>query len=232
MALQAFTGVMTAQQIVKRADRLAGNPNLYLNDAGTEDLTAFGYQALQEILDHLALTKDWGWNTEVLNFQISSRITVLPTNFWRVQFGDALYVISSDGNRHKFILADAESFYDRVVPTVAGKNVPNMGYIDHASGLLTVNVTPDVSYLAEFHHQPWEPALAAISAKPWFPYSRHLVYELASDLCAEEDDDRAGGYQQLAAKLFSDIRQGDPTKTPAQVAKMNPRYYRPPVRFN
>jgi hypothetical protein len=227
VALSAFSGVRTAQEIVSRAERLSGSPGLNLDPtSGAEVLTAFAYVSLQDILDHQNLTKDFGWNAETLNFQVSSRLTTLPTNFWRIQFADPIWVIGPDGSRNPFALLDAPTFYARVTPTVAGTAMPRMGYIDHSTGVLTVNVAPDKAYIVEFHHMPWEPALASIAAKPWFPYSQYLTFALTAELAEHEDDDRAQLYEQKASALLHDIRHGDPARAVSSTVPYDSRYYR------
>lgn len=232
MALDAFGGVLTAQQLVAAARRRAGSPDLHLNPDGSEDLNAPAYVELQMLLDHLALAWDWPFARVAVSLSLTARATVLPHQFWRVSINDPLWIVDCNGNRTRCPLADEGTFFNTISTPSEVMGRPEKFWIQKSSQTLFVDPKPDQTYLGEFHFQPWQPPLDDITSKPWFPWSEYLVSALAVKLCLNQDDSRADKEALLAVTLMKAIRgslseQGERTAT----VQLSPLVYRRPLQL-
>ena len=234
MALDAFGGVLTAQQIVAAARRRAGSPDMHLDDAGNETTDAPAYVELQMILDHLAMAWDWpfGRVARTFNIAIGDRTTELPTDFWRVSFDDPMWLVDCDNGRSRLHNADEGVFFDRLGVTGLSLARPTQVFIQKSSGLIFVDPIPDQVYAIEVHFQPWQIPLSGTDSKPWFPWSEYLVSALATKLALTQDDSRSAQEAALASKLMKEIRHSisDQGERIANV-QLNPQFYRRPIRL-
>ena len=240
MALAAFTQSLTAQQIVRQADQEAGSPGLYLNTSGTEDLTAPAYVRLQALLDHEAQSGDYPFRNDRLTITVSSRLTTLPSDFWRATFPDARIYdqagnalplrILGEGDFHA-ILTDAST--STGMPTAAGVML-NRGSAQAGTpeGVLIVEPAPDGPYQVELPYQPLSLPLGTISSKPWFPYSLYLIKALACELFVNQDDTRMVPVAMERDRLKREIQrtQHGPGMRNARLG-MSPSVFRPVVRL-
>lgn len=239
--LAAFTQSLTAQQIVKAADQEAGNPGAYLNTAGTEDLTAPSYVKLQALLDDLALTGDWPFREDVYTLSVSSRSTGLPPDYWQLGPSSAFWVDPLTNARTPVRVLPREDWHANVLPSEYGRGVPTSLFIGKnqgaagggtPAGVVMVNPAPITSGLLELHYPPLPVALAAITSKPWFPYSLYLIKAVATELLIAQDDQRAVGVAQERERLFSRIRLSlSDGGSRQRTIKLNPDLYRPPLRI-
>lgn len=232
MALSAFEGVATAQQIVAAALRHAGSPDLHLDSNGNETLDAPAYIELQWLLDHLAMAHDWPFTRTALSVPILSRENPLPATFWRASVDDPLWLVSCDGTRSRVHLDDEGEFFSALPGTGSPEGTPTRFWIQKSSQTLFVDPVPEQAYVGEFHFQPWQVPLSAIDSRPWFPWSEYLVAALAVKLCLNQDDSRAAAEQLRADKLMKEIRHSlsDQGERTSQV-RLNPNVYRRPLRL-
>jgi hypothetical protein len=232
---------LTAQSIVRAADREAGDAGLYLNAAGSEDLTAHAYVKLQVILDQLALSGDWPFRHDALTIQVAGRSTGLPSDFWQATFSGVVWIDPDSGNRQPIALVDARHFHEHIRPSTQTDGPPdracimkNMGAADGGTPSATLLVDPvwSTTYLVELHYSPLAIPLAATSTKPWFPYAHYLIKALAVELLTLQDDARAIGVAQERDRLYREIRQsqGDPGQR-ATTIRVSGRTFRNPVRI-
>lgn len=232
MALDAFQGVLTAQQIVAQARRRAGSPDLHLDTGGNETLDAPAYVEFQMLLDTLALTWDWPFARVGKDIVLQGRITDLPTEFWRISIDDPIWILDCDKGRSRLHLADEGVFFDRLAVTGQSAGRPTLGFIQKSSGQLYVDPVPDQTYSAEVHFQPWRIPLGAIDSRPWFPWSEYLVEMLGAKLALTLDDSRAASCAAVATELMKGIRRSlnDQGERTAQIT-LNREVYRPPIRL-
>lgn len=242
--LAAFTtNNLTAQAIVKAADREAGNAGLYLTDAGTETLAAPAYVKLQAILDHEALSGDWPFRMDATTLTIpaNTRTVGLPSDYWQAPFTECWWIHPDTGHRTQIRLQDRRGFHDHLMPTGDGKAPPleamiakNQGAADGGtpSGVVMVNPVWDRSYLLELHYSPLAIPLAAITTKPWLPFSLYLIKRLVAELFSDQDDQRMLVATAQADKLKRDLKLA--SSDPGQRARSIPvsaDVFAPPVRI-
>lgn len=241
--LDASAGSLTARQIVMLAERKANNPGLHLTtngvEPGTTDYTtnpildAPAYAYLQILLDQLALTQTFTFTRTALDFNITGRHNDLPPSYWRVGFADPCWLVSdgAENDRTKFFLLDAEQFHNRFQDGIAGR--PQWGYINRATGVITVDPEPDAAYILELHFYPWQPALAAITERPWFPHSQYLVNALLCDLYLTTDDQRWQIANSERSTLMKQIKgsMGDSTDRASKILQLDPAMYPTPVEL-
>lgn len=225
MALDPFSGVQTARQIVATAEGLANYPGKNLTANGNEGsdssptpgdapFTALAYVILQNHLDHLALTQNFTFTRTALDIDITARNNNLPTinngasiGYWRVGFSDPAYIVSNDNTqRSPFYMLDVKQFHDRFQDGIIG--TPQFGYINRAEGTITVDPAPDQVYTLELHFYPWQPGLADVDARPWFPYSEYLVQALLYYLYYQDDDSRRQDAKQNMMEMMKQIKGG------------------------
>lgn len=235
------TSNLTAQAIVRAADREAGNPGLYLNESGSETLAAHAYVKLQVLLDQLALSGDWPFRHDALSLQIASRTTALPSDFWQATFSEAFFTDPNSGDRRPVRLVDSHTFHDRMRPSTQTDAPPeiacimkNQGAADggSASGVVMVDPVWSTAYFLELHYSPLAVPLAAIGSKPWFPYAHYLIKALAVELLTHQDDARGVAVAQERDRLYREIRQsqGDLGQRPTQI-RWSRDVFRTPVRI-
>lgn len=242
--LAAFTtNNLTAQAIVRAADREAGNPGLYLTDAGSEAITAPAYVKLQAILDHEALTGDWSFRADATSLAVTAgtRTVSLPSDYWASRFNTFWWIDATTGHRSPLRLYDREAFHDEILPSGDGHGTPyavcvvkNQGAAEggSASGVLMLNPVNQSAGLVEVHYAPLADPLAAISEKPWLPHGLFLIKRLVAELLSDQDDQRAVIAFQVADRLKREIRQS--AADPGQKAKrfpLSPDRFVPPVRI-
>ncbi len=248
MALDPFTGQMSARQIVATAERLANNPGHHLNENGDEGsstgpgeapFNALAYQMLQNHLDFLATTETFTFTRTALNINITALINDLPTinngasiGYWRIGFSDPAWIIGPDGGRDRFTFLDAEQYHSMYEDGITGQ--PLYGYVNRAAGTLAVFPPPDAEYNLELHFYPWQPGLLDIDAKPWFPYSEYLVQALLYNLYFVQDDTRRMDAQQNMAMMMRKIKgsMGDERDRASMTLQLDPLVYHRPMRFN
>lgn len=231
---------LTAQAIVRAADREAGDGGLYLDSAGAENLTAHAYVKLQVLLDQLALSGDWTFRKDALSLQISSRSTALPSDFWQASFTDAFMIHPTSGDRRPVRILDSEAFHRQLRPSTQCDAPPevcclvkNQGAANGGatpSGVLMVDPVWSTTYWLELHYSPLAIPLAAITTKPWFPYAHYLIKALAVELLTMQDDPRAVGVAQERDRLYREIRmsQGDVGQRPRQMRWSRDVFRTPP----
>jgi hypothetical protein len=239
--IAAFTQVLTAQAIVQAADREAGSPGLYLTSAGTETLAAHAYVALQSLLDHLAQAWDWPFRNDALSLQVSTRTTELPSDYWRATFNGAFLVDPITNRRYPLQLLGSQEFHEGLIPAEEGTGRPSSVQIIKNSGsatggsphgVLYTDIVPDRTYFIELHYSPLAVPLAAITTKPWFPWSYYLIKALAVELFVHQDDNRRADVAAERDRLFRDIRRS--LSEPGQRAnrvRYNTSVFRDPVRI-
>jgi hypothetical protein len=249
MALDPFSGQMTAAQIVATAESLANNPGKHLNAAGDEGSSigatgeapfdALAYMILQNHLDHLALTETFTFTRTALDITIDARINELPTinngasiGYWRIGFSDPAWIVGTDGGRQRFYFLDAQQFHDVFQDGIIGK--PIYGYVNRSAGTLTVDPAPDTAYTLELHFYPWQPGLLDIDARPWFPFPEYLVQALLYYLYYAQDDTRRNDAKQNMAIMMKQIKggMGDERDRASMTVQLDPLVYRTPMRFN
>lgn len=240
MALDPFSGVQTARQIVATAEGLANYPGKNLTANGNEGsdssgdapFTALAYVILQNHLDHLALTQNFTFTRTALDIDISARNNNLPTinngasiGYWRVGFSDPAYIVDSAGNRSPFYLLDVKQFHDRFQDGIIG--TPMYGFVNRAAGTITVDPAPDnAGYTLELHFYPWQPGLADVDARPWFPYSEYLVQALLYYLYYQDDDTRRADAQANMQRMMKEIKgsTGDERDRPGTL-ELDPMFH-------
>lgn len=234
MALDAFGGVATAQQLVSLARRRAGSPDLHLDTSGNETLDAPAYQELQFLLDNLALAWDWPFKRIILalSIPVGTRTLTLPHQFWRVSINDPMWIVDCNGNRTRCILSDEDVFYDHITTPAEVRGRPLRFNISKQAQLITFDPPADQQYAGEFHIQPWQVPLSDISDRPWFPFSEYLVSALAVKLCLNQDDSRAEAEAAMATQKMTEIRrsiseQGERTAT----VQLSKEFYRKPLQL-
>jgi hypothetical protein len=233
---------LTAQAIVRAADREAGNPGLYLNASGSEGIDAHAYVKLQAILDDLALSGDWPFRQDATTIQIQGRTTSLPSDYWHATNANLYWIHPDTGNRLPVRLVDRETFHGMIRPSTQTDGPPelacivkNQGAADGGSsptGVIMVDPVWSTNYWLELHYSPLAVPLAATSSKPWFPYTHYLIKALAVELLTHQDDQRAIGVAQERERLYAKIRQsqGDPGQRPRHLG-FSRDVFRPPVRI-
>lgn len=240
MALAAYTQSFTAQKIVREADRDAGSPGLYLDNDGNETLAASAYVKLQAILDHEALTADNVFRNDRLTITVSSRLTTLPSDFWRATFqnariydqaGNALPLrILGEGDFHA-ILTDAGT--STGMPEAIGIML-NRGSAQAGTpeGVLIAEPSPDRAYQVELPYQPIATPIGAITARVWHPGSLYLIKALACDLFVNQDDTRMVPVAMERDRLKREWQrqQHGPGMRNARLG-MSPSVFRQPVRL-
>jgi hypothetical protein len=233
---------LTAQAIVRAADREAGSPALYLNASASEALDAHAYVKLQMILDQLALSGDWPHRYDATTIQIQGRTTSLPSDFWHATFSDLYWIHPDSGNRLPVRLVDRHVFHELIRPSTQTDGPPeiacivkNQGAADGGSsptGVIMVDPVWSTNYWLELHYSPLAIPLAAITTKPWFPYAHYLTKALAVELLTHQDDQRAIGVAQERDRLYREIRQsqGDAGQRPRAIG-FSRDVFRPSVRI-
>lgn len=240
--LDPFSGVQTAQEIVRTAEQLSNYPgknftalgNEGSDSSGNAPFTALSYVVLQNHLDHLALTQNFTFTRTALDIDISARNNSLPTinngatlGYWRVGFSDPAYIVSQNGQRSPFYLLDVKQFHDRFQDGIIG--TPLYGYINRANGTITVDPAPDnAGYQLELHFYPWQPGLADIGSRPWFPYSEYLVQALLYYVYTANDESRRADAAQKMAVMLKEIKgsTGDERDRPGQLT-LDPTVHTP-----
>lgn len=238
--LAAFTQSLTAQAIVKAADREAGSPGSYLNDSGSETLAAPGYVKLQAILDHEALTGDWPFRFDAITVAVTGRTTGLPSDFWNTTFAEAYYIHPTTGERPAVRIVDRQTFHQTMRPSNQMDGPPeqacivkNQGAADGGSpsGVVMVDPVWTTHYVLELHYSPLPIPLAAITTKPWLPHSLFLIKRLAAELFSDQDDPRVGTALAVAQALKDEMTsaKADAGQRP-KLLRMNPDIFVPPRR--
>lgn len=239
--LAAFTQSLSAQSIVRAADREAGSPGLYLTDAGSEGLTAPAYVKLQAILDHEALTSDWPFTMDSVTIQITGRTTALPSDYWNAAFVECWWIHPTTGDRDTVRLMDRREFHDGIRPSNLMDGPPeracvvkNQGHAAGGStptGVIMVDPVWSTHYLLELHYSPLSVPLAAITTKPWLPHSLYLIKRLVAELYSDQDDQRAVLATQMADRLKRDMKMAsDPGQRPRSI-RVSPDCFTNPVRI-
>jgi hypothetical protein len=241
MAQAAFTQTLTAQQIVHQADDDAGSPGKYLDPLTSgETLGAPAYVRLQSLLDHEAQSGDYPFRNDRLTISVSSRMTVLPSDFWRATFPEA-WIYDSGGNRVSLRIMGEGEFHARLSDASKGTGQPmactvmlNHGAAQGGTGqgVLLVEPSPDRAYQVELPYQPLSLPLGTILSIPWFPYSLWLIKALAVELFINQDDTRmiAVGAERDRLKREIQRTQHGPGMRNAQLG-MHPNVFRTPLRF-
>lgn len=242
MALDVFSSVLTAKQIVTLAERLCNNPGLHLTPSGIEPdgtpdnllVDAPAYATLQIILDQLALTQTFTFTRTALDVTIASRHNDLPPNFWRVGFADPAFIYSNTPavyDRQQFFLLDAQAFHRRFQDGQIGR--PEVGYINRESGVLTVDPAPDQLYTIELHYYPWQPALADVDSIPWFPSSKYLLNDLLCTLYLHDSDQRYAIADKERKELMKQVKgsMGDSTDRASLQVELDPSFYHRPIEL-
>lgn len=232
MALDAFGGVMTAQTIVRVARDRAGNPSKHLDPSGTESLDAIAYLEFQAILDSLALDYDWPYARVIRTLSLAEgqRTVQLPHEFWRISFDDPAWILDGCGGRRRIHLDDEGGFFQAISAPGAqvASGTPVRFWIHKQNQALYLEPVPNRGMELEFHFQPWQIPLDAITSKPWFPHSEYLIAALAAKLNLGQDDARAASEDTLAERLLARARNatGDQGDRRAEL-KLNPTRFRP-----
>jgi hypothetical protein len=253
MALDPFSSVFTAKQIVTLAERRVNNPGLHLTPSGLEPgggtgdyatypmVDAPGYAELQMILDELALVKNFTFTRTAVDFNITARINDLPTlnngssvGYWRIGFSDPAWLVSTTSNvndRSRITFLDAEQFHSRFEDGITGR--PEIAYINRSNGTIIVDPAPDGPYIMEVHCYPWQAALATIDSRPWFPNSAYLVEALVEKLAFHQDDMRrqeaAQNKMMMMKRLVSSL--GDERDHASTKIELDPTYYSTPMEL-
>ena len=248
MALDPFSGVATAQQIVTLAERRANNPGLHLCPTGIEPdgttgetiMDAPAYAELQMILDQLCLTENFTFTRTAIDFAIDARINDLPAlnnganiGYWRIGFSDPAWIVSNADSteRSRVLFLDQEAFHARFEDAITGR--PTVAFINRANGTIIVDPAPDVAYTMEIHCYPWQAALALPSSRPWFPFSEYLVEALLCKLYMAKDDSRQQAAAQNRDMLMKKIKRslGDERDHASARLTLDPLFYRRPMEL-
>jgi hypothetical protein len=240
MAVAAFTQTLTAQQIVRQADDDAGSPGKYLDVTGVESLTAPAYVRLQALLDHEAQSGDYTFRNDRLTITVSSRVTTLPSDFWRATFPEA-WLYDSAGNRQPLRIMGEGDLHAHLSDASKGTGQPsacgillNRGAAQGGTpeGALLVEPAPDRAYRVELPYQPLALPLGTITSKPWFPYALWLIKALAVELFVNQDDTRMMPVALERDRIKREIQrtQHGPGMRNAQLG-MHPTVFRTPLRF-
>lgn len=241
MALAAFSQSFTAQQIVQQADRDAGSPGLYLDSTGVESLTAPAYVRLQALLDHEALTADNVYRNDRLTITVSSRLTTLPSDFWRATFPEA-WIYTTAGVRLPLRIMGEGDFHSVLTDASQSTGMPeaigfmlNRGAAQAGTpeGVLISEPSPDRAYQVELPYQPVATPIGAITARVWCPYSLYLIKALACELFVNQDDTRMGPVALDRERLKREMQrsQHGPGMRNARVG-MSPSVFRPVLRIS
>ena len=240
MALAAFTQTLTAQQIVHQADDDAGSPGKYLDASRNETLDAPAYVRLQALLDHEAQSGDYPFRNDRLTISVSSRLTTLPSDFWRATFPEA-WIYDSSGDRQPLRIMGEGDLHAHLSDATKATGLPlacgvmlNRGAAQGGApqGVLLVEPAPDRAYLVELPYQPLALPLGTITSTPWFPYSLWLIKALATELFINQDDTRMLPVAAERDRLKREIQrtQHGPGMRDAQLG-MHPNVFRTPLRF-
>lgn len=232
MSLNAYSSGKTAKQIVDDCERAARYPQLNLDPGtGAEPVdgslrNAPGYRYLIDTLKESFTLFDWPGTQKAQTLQITSRSQSLPSDFWRLQFENGLFLLL-DNSRPQLENCTRERFFATMTDN-ANTAQPIKFYIDRTkTGSLFVDPIPDRTYLGELHYFALTAEINSINDVPVFPYDMYLFWALLEKYYLDQDDSRLPIAQANKVKLMMEIRGvAFDTREQDSVSSLDNRFFR------